>query len=62
MKLIIPLAFALSAAAFVGQAKAATSNTAADGKSAGSCGTYMYHKDGKCMDARNPEKPAWHPW
>lgn len=23
---------------------------------AGSCGTYMYYKKGKCQDARNPKK------
>jgi len=25
----------------------------------GECGQYMYWKDGKCMDARNPTPEAW---
>ena len=37
--------------------RAATQTAAA--KPAGSCGTFMYWKAGKCMDARNPPKAAW---
>ena len=25
----------------------------------GECGEYMYWKQGKCLDARNPEPEAW---
>jgi hypothetical protein len=25
----------------------------------GECGQYMYWKDGKCVDARNPNPEAW---
>ena len=25
----------------------------------GECGEYMYWKDGKCVDARNPKSEAW---
>ena len=52
MKLTVPLAVILTAAFVVTPALAAK-KSAHKHSAKSSCGTYMYMKDGKCMDARN---------
>ena len=52
MKLTVPFAIILTAAFVVTPALAAKKSSHKHSAKS-SCGTYMYMKDGKCMDARN---------
>jgi hypothetical protein len=51
--LLISLAFAFGAMGYLASASAAKKHHHHAASNAGSCGTYMYWKNGKCNDARN---------
>jgi len=59
LKLWVLVTTALTAATVIGFASVRGADAARAVRSGGSCGEYMYWKDGKCVDARNREAEPW---